>query len=236
MNFSQLQIECCPSLNGHPVFFGFVDSSTFDAKVLVFGFSRFWNLEFVWANRSSWMKAVDSNQSLNTIKLAARSWWSCRCCNQCFFSWGKNLWFPISSDCMSGWNPSRIKTLTVFVTKSKNRTMLLESSFLTRRSVYKWVEIRLWLSVCQIFCRECPRLDNMPVSWNSFQKLPLLLDPLGLSADTASSQYQTVAFDVQRHRRVLRSRATPGDLLKSQLTWVLATRSDHQSVVKLLVG
>ena len=40
-----------------------------DAKALVFGFSRLWNLELVWDNKISCMKAVDSNQTLKTINL-----------------------------------------------------------------------------------------------------------------------------------------------------------------------
>ena len=39
LNFLQLQMACCPSLNGHSEFFGFIESSALDAKVLVFGFS-----------------------------------------------------------------------------------------------------------------------------------------------------------------------------------------------------
>ena len=68
LNFSQFQIARYPSLNGHSKFFGFVESSAFDENVLVFGFSRLWNLEPVRANKSSCIKAVDSNQSLKTIE------------------------------------------------------------------------------------------------------------------------------------------------------------------------
>ena len=40
INFSQLQMAYCPSLNGHSEFVGFAEPSALDAKVLVFGFSR----------------------------------------------------------------------------------------------------------------------------------------------------------------------------------------------------
>ena len=40
LNFSHVQIGCCPSLKGHSKFLGLLDSSAFEAKVLVFGLSR----------------------------------------------------------------------------------------------------------------------------------------------------------------------------------------------------
>ena len=58
LKFLQLQIACCPSLNGRFKFFSLVESSAFDAKIKVFGVSRFCNLEFVWANKSACMKTV----------------------------------------------------------------------------------------------------------------------------------------------------------------------------------
>ena len=66
-------MACCPSLNGHSEFFGFVELSTLDANALVFGFLRLLNLELVWANKSSCMKSVDSNPSSKTIKFGASS-------------------------------------------------------------------------------------------------------------------------------------------------------------------
>ena len=74
-----IQMACCPSLNGHSEFLVFVESLALFAKVLVLGFLQFQNLKLVWAYKSSCMKAVDSNQYLNTIKFAARSRWSCSC-------------------------------------------------------------------------------------------------------------------------------------------------------------
>ena len=138
-------------------------------KSTCFCFLRFWNFESVWANKSSWIKAVHSNQSLKTIKSAARSRWPCRLCSHCSLSWRESILVPelkTPSNSGSGWNTSRVKTLTVFVTTYENRTMLLKSSCLTGGCVCvsSWVEIQLWISVCQNFCRKCPRLDNMPVS------------------------------------------------------------------------
>ena len=59
LKFSQLQMACCPSLSGHSELFIFVESSALVTKVLGFGFSLFWNLEFVWANKSSSMKPIE---------------------------------------------------------------------------------------------------------------------------------------------------------------------------------
>ena len=140
--FSQLQIACCPSLNGHSEFFGLVESSAFDSKTLVFGFPRLWNLELVFANNSSGMKAADSNQSLKTIKFAASSGWSFRCCRHCSLSWTESFLVAelrTPSESSSSWNPSRVKTLTVFVTTFENGTMLLESSCLTGGCVYNFL-------------------------------------------------------------------------------------------------
>ena len=108
-------------------------------KIPVFGFSWFWNLGFVWANKSSCMKALDSNQSVKTIKFSASSRQSCGCRGHCSLSWGESFLVAelrTPSDSRSCRNPSRVKTLTVFVTTFEKWTMLLESSSLTGGCVY----------------------------------------------------------------------------------------------------
>ena len=88
------------------------------------------------------MKVVDSNQSSKTIKFAASSGWSFRCCRHCSLSWTESFLVAelrTPSESSSGWNPSRVKTLTVFVTTFENGTMLLESSCLTGGCVYNFL-------------------------------------------------------------------------------------------------
>ena len=92
LNLLQLQIACCPSFKGKSEVFSFVEPSALDAKALVFGFLRFWSLEFFWANKSSCMKAVDSNQSLKTIKIAVSTRWFCRCRSHNSLSWRESFW------------------------------------------------------------------------------------------------------------------------------------------------
>ena len=87
LSFSQHQMACCPSLKGHFESLGLVELSELNAEVLVFGFSRLCDLRFLWASKFSCMKAVDSNQSLTTVKFAASSRWSSRWRRHCSFSW-----------------------------------------------------------------------------------------------------------------------------------------------------
>ena len=101
-------------------------------KYLFLAFSGFetWSLSGLTS-----LHAVSSNQSLKIIKFAASSRWSCTCCSHCFFSCGKSFLVAqirTPSDSRSGWNPSRVKTLTVFVNKFAKRTIPLELLCLTR--------------------------------------------------------------------------------------------------------
>ena len=93
-----------------------------------------------------------------------------------------------------------------------------------------------WLSVCQIFYRECPRLDIMPVSWNPIQNVPLLPDKWNWSSKKAPSQQRSAASDAQWHLKALPTRLTARDLLKTPIVWVFVTLMYHHTVGKLLMG
>ena len=97
-----------------------------------------WNFDFVCSNKSSCLKAVDSNQFWNKIKFGSSSRWSYKCLSRCSFCWSKTftpaeLRTPSSS--LSGWNGSQVKTLSVFVTTFSKRAMPLGSSCLTELEV-----------------------------------------------------------------------------------------------------
>ena len=127
---------CCPSLKGHSKFLGLLDSSAFEAKVLVFGLSRLWNLflsndELVCAKNFSWIAALEASHSLKTIRLPLSSRRSCMYCNHCSVSCGESfLVVELSppSASRSDVYPSWVKVFTTFVTTFANLTMLVKSS------------------------------------------------------------------------------------------------------------
>ena len=97
-----------------------------------------WNFDFVCSNKSSCLKAVDSNQFLIKIKFGDSSRWSCRCRSRCLFCWSKTFTpaeLRTPSNSLSGWNGSQVKTLSVFVTTFSERPMPLGSSCLTELEV-----------------------------------------------------------------------------------------------------
>ena len=128
-------MACCSSLKGQSELFGFVDSSALDVKVFDFGFSRLLNLEFVCANKSSCMKVVDSNQSLNTIKLVVSSLWSIRCRSHLSLSWRESFlsaelrtsfWFQVMLKYKSIQN---VNCVADYVCKKKNATWVVVSNW-----------------------------------------------------------------------------------------------------------
>ena len=99
-------------------------------------FSRLWSFEFVWANKSSCVKAVDYNWFLKTKKFAASSLVSRSGSSQSSFSCGEKFFVAklrTPSKSRSVLNPSLVKMLTVFMTPFAKRTsrFVLESFRLT---------------------------------------------------------------------------------------------------------
>ena len=133
LNFLQIQMGCCPSLNGQTKFLGLVESSAFEAKVLVFGLSRLWKLflsndEFVCANKFSWISALEASHSLKTIRLPLSSRRFCIYCNHSFLSCGESfLVAELSppSDSRSDVYPSWVRVFTTFANTFAKLTMFV---------------------------------------------------------------------------------------------------------------
>ena len=136
LKFSHVQMGCCPSLKGHSKFLGLLDSSAFEAKVLVFVLSRLWNLflsndELVCANKFSGVTALEASHSFKTNRLPLSSRRSCIYCNQWSLSCGESfvvVELSPRSDSRSDVYPSWVKVFTTIVTTFANLTILVESS------------------------------------------------------------------------------------------------------------
>ena len=68
LNLSQVQRLCSPTLKGHLTSFVLLDSSAFEARVLVFGLSRLRilflsNNDFFCSNKFSWIAALEASLS-----------------------------------------------------------------------------------------------------------------------------------------------------------------------------
>ena len=134
--YSHVQMWCFPLFRGHSKLLDLLDSSAFEAKVLVFGFSWFWNLflsnyEFVGANKFSLINALEASHSLKTIKLPLSSRRSCIYGNHFSLSCGGSFLVVELSPPSDSWSdvyPSWVKMFTTFVTKFANLTMLVELS------------------------------------------------------------------------------------------------------------
>ena len=93
---------------------------------LVFCGFEFWSVSIL--TRIVWKLLILPNFFLIKIKFIPSSRWSCRCRSHCSSS-------PV--ECFhDAWNPSRVKTLTGFVTTFAKRTTPLESSCVTGGWLY----------------------------------------------------------------------------------------------------
>ena len=233
-------MACFPFLNGHSEFFGFLEYSLKCAKVLGFGFSQLWNLEFGCSKLfRSRMKALYSNQSFNTIKFAASSRWSFRCRSHCYLSWLKidlvaEQRIPSHSRLCS--NPSRVKTLTVFLTTFAKRTMPLKFSCLTGGWLYTsliW-DLTLTLSLPKFVQRRsqagCCASKLKPSPKNAAFAWPVRLI---LRYCNFSLSFSRFWCEMTSKNSATLGKAT--GLLISPITWILVIPSDHDLVGKLQV-
>ena len=172
-------MACCPSLNRHFEFFGFVESSALDAKVPVLAFRDFetWSWSGltslnVWKHMilTSLWKQSSSLLVVNDV--------------DCFLSWGERFLvaeFRTPSDSRSCWktkSSQNVNRVCDYVSKANNATGVLVCNW--NICVYL-LDLRFNNDTRshKLFCRTCHRLDNMPVSWNAVQKMQLLPDHWG---------------------------------------------------------
>ena len=113
---------------------------------------------------------------------------------------------------------------------------MLDSPCLTGRCAYIFLSWDPTKTLgLQKLCREDLRLDNLPVSWNSGQKLQLLPNQWGQLWDTASPTYLLAVFMHNDVDKLCPNRATLTGLLRTPSAWVKVTLSHHESVGKVVV-
>ena len=110
LKIPQLHTECFRSSKGHSRFLISLESSAYESKVLVFGFSQLWililsNDEFVCAYKFSWIPALGTSHSLktNTSPLRSRQR-SCIKCNQWpLYIWKFHIFDDVRRSCRVRW-------------------------------------------------------------------------------------------------------------------------------------